>query len=94
MKEEISGLDKGHGYLKCGNLVVRFSFPYLEPAHRHPDFLEREMPPFPAHGLRNSGPESSPDAREQPRGPQPSNGTAPRSEQDSGQKQESAGFIK
>jgi hypothetical protein len=42
MKEEITGLPKGHGFLKCGNLVVRLSFPYLELPQRHPAFLERK----------------------------------------------------
>jgi hypothetical protein len=44
MKEEITGLDKGHGFLKCGNLVVRISFPYIELPKNHPDFLERPVP--------------------------------------------------
>jgi hypothetical protein len=43
MKEEIAGLDKGHGFLKCGNLVVRISFPYLELTKKQPDFLERPI---------------------------------------------------
>ena len=30
MASEISGLEKMHGYLKCGNLVVRMSLPYIE----------------------------------------------------------------
>ncbi len=42
MKEEITGLPKGHGFLKCGNLVVRMSFPYLKLPERHPAFLERK----------------------------------------------------
>jgi hypothetical protein len=44
MKEEITGLPKGHGFFKCGNLVVRISFPYLELPERHPRFLERKTP--------------------------------------------------
>jgi hypothetical protein len=44
MKEEITGLPKGHGFLKCGNLVVRMSFPYLKLPERHPAFLERKPP--------------------------------------------------
>jgi hypothetical protein len=43
MKEEITGLDKGHGFLKCGNLVVRVSFPYIELSKKYPDFLERPV---------------------------------------------------
>ena len=42
MKEEITGLPKGHGFLKCGNLVVRMSFPYLKLPERHPAFVERK----------------------------------------------------
>ena len=44
MKEEITGLPKGYGFFKCGNLVVRISFPYLELPERHPRFLERKTP--------------------------------------------------
>ena len=44
MKEEITGLSKGRGFLKCGNLVVRMSFPYLELPERQPAFLERKPP--------------------------------------------------
>ena len=44
MKEEITGLPKGYGFFKCGNLVVRISFPYLELPERHPSFLERKAP--------------------------------------------------
>ncbi len=44
MKEEITGLPKGYGFFKCGNLVVRISFPYLELPDRHPSFLERKTP--------------------------------------------------
>ena len=44
MKEEITGLPKGRGFLKCGNLVVRMSFPYLELPERQPAFLERKPP--------------------------------------------------
>ncbi len=44
MKEEITGLPKGYGFFKCGNLVVRISFPYLELPERHPSFLERKTP--------------------------------------------------
>jgi hypothetical protein len=44
MKEEITGLPKGHGFFKCGNLVVRISFPYIHLPKKHPDFIEREIP--------------------------------------------------
>jgi type IV secretory pathway TraG/TraD family ATPase VirD4 len=45
MKEEITGLPKGYGFFKCGNLVVRISFPYFELPERHPRLLERKTPP-------------------------------------------------
>jgi hypothetical protein len=44
MKEEITGLPKGHGFFKCGNLVVRISFPYIHLPKKHPDFIERKIP--------------------------------------------------
>ena len=44
MKEEIIGLPKGHGFFKCGNLVVRISFPYIHLPKKHPDFIERNIP--------------------------------------------------
>jgi len=44
MKEEITGLRKGYGFFKCGNLVVRISFPYVQLPKKHPDFLERKTP--------------------------------------------------
>jgi len=94
MKEEISGLDKGHGFLKCGNLVVRFSFPYVELPNRHPDFLEREMRVASAQSLRNSQPKSMANGDGEPRAPQTQNGTTPPLEQDSGHRQEPSGFIK
>lgn len=43
MKEQISGLPKGYGFLKFGNLVVRLSFPHEELPKRHADFLERPI---------------------------------------------------
>jgi hypothetical protein len=49
MKEEIMGLPKLHGFLKCGNLVVRMRFPYIDLPQKHPDFVERKIdfPPSP-----------------------------------------------
>jgi Type IV secretion-system coupling protein DNA-binding domain len=50
MASEISGLEKLHGYLKCGNLVVRMSLPYIELESREPQYIERPAlpPPEPA----------------------------------------------
>jgi len=46
MASEISGLEKLHGYLKCGNLVVRLSLPYIELEAREPQYVERPaLPP-------------------------------------------------
>jgi hypothetical protein len=47
MASEISGLERMHGYLKCGNLVVRMSLPYIEIESREPQYIERpaQMPP-------------------------------------------------
>ena len=42
MKEEISGLPKGHGFLKYRSLVVRFSFPFINLPRNHPDFILRK----------------------------------------------------
>jgi hypothetical protein len=41
MASEISGLEKMHGYLKCGNLVVRMSLPYIGLVSREPQYIER-----------------------------------------------------
>jgi hypothetical protein len=35
-----------HGYLKCGNLVVQMSLPYIELESREPQYIERPaLPP-------------------------------------------------
>src|SRR5713101_5250107 len=44
ISSEISCLEKIHGYLKCGNLVVRLSLPYIELESKEPQHIER-----PAH---------------------------------------------
>jgi hypothetical protein len=44
MASEISGLEKMHGYLKCGNLVARMSLPYMQLESKEPQYIER-----PAH---------------------------------------------
>ena len=47
MASEISGLEKMHGYLKCGNLVARLSLPYIELESKEPQYIERpaQQPP-------------------------------------------------
>jgi len=45
MASEISGLEKLHGYLKCGNLVVRLSLPYIGLESREPQYIERPARP-------------------------------------------------
>jgi len=41
MASEISGLEKMHGYLKCGNLVARMSLSYVELQSKEPQYIER-----------------------------------------------------
>jgi hypothetical protein len=75
MKEEITGLPKGHGFFKCGNLVVRISFPYIHLPKKRPDFIERMIPfdtpcdsPRPTTESRlQSGPTAGKPARNQPK---------------------------
>jgi hypothetical protein len=47
MASEISGLEKMHGYLKCGNLVARLSLPYVELENKERQYIERpaQQPP-------------------------------------------------
>jgi len=47
MASEISGLEKMHGCLKCGNLVARMSLPYIELESNEPQYIERppQLPP-------------------------------------------------
>lgn len=46
MPSEISGMDDLRAYLKCGNYVARFSFPYIEMQAKQQPFIEREMDDF------------------------------------------------
>lgn len=46
MPSEISGMDDLRAYLKYGNYVARFSFPYIEMEAKEPAFIEREMEDF------------------------------------------------
>ena len=43
MPSEISGLDDLRGFLKYGNHVARFSFPFIALEEKHPGYLERDM---------------------------------------------------
>ena len=43
MDSEISGLPDLHGYLKCGNYVVRVCFPIISLHQRHVGFIQRPM---------------------------------------------------
>jgi hypothetical protein len=43
LPSEISGLDDLRGFLKYGNHVARFSFPFIALEKKHPGYIEREM---------------------------------------------------
>jgi hypothetical protein len=43
LPSEVSGLDDLRGFLKYGNHVARFSFPFIEIEEKNPGFDEREM---------------------------------------------------
>ncbi len=43
LPSEISGLEDLRGFLKYGNHVARFSFPYIALEEKHPAFVERKM---------------------------------------------------
>jgi hypothetical protein len=43
MPSEISGLDDLRGFLKYGNHVARFSFPFIALEEKHPGYIERDM---------------------------------------------------
>jgi Type IV secretion-system coupling protein DNA-binding domain len=46
LPSEISGLDELHAFLKYGNHVTRFSFPYIDLPKTHKGFIERTMDDF------------------------------------------------
>ncbi len=46
LPSEISGLDELHAFLKYGNHVARFSFPFIDLPKMHPGFIERKMDDF------------------------------------------------
>jgi hypothetical protein len=79
MKEEITGLPKGYGFLKCGNLVVRISFPYIQLPKHCPDFIERKMS---FDGVSNSQLGTAP-----AKTPAPSGGTTAEKPKENSQKQ-------
>src|SRR5260370_42081681 len=41
MASEISGLEKMHGYVKCGNLVLQMSLAHIELDRRESQYIER-----------------------------------------------------
>jgi hypothetical protein len=43
LPSEISGLQDLRAFLKYGNWVARFSFPYVALEEKHPGFIERSM---------------------------------------------------
>jgi hypothetical protein len=45
LPSQIAGLEKLHGYLKSGNLVVRLGIHYFDLPCVQPDFIPRRMPP-------------------------------------------------
>ena len=72
LASEISGLPDLCAFLKYGNHVVRFSFPFLEVEEKHPAFIERKMddlivPPTIAEAEK-PGEEANYVAPENPRG--------------------------
>lgn len=44
MDSEIAGLEDLHAYMKYGNYVTRFSFPYLDVPSTQLQYIERELP--------------------------------------------------
>jgi hypothetical protein len=46
LPSEISGLDELHAFLKFGNHVTRFAFPYIDLPKTHDGFIERTMEDF------------------------------------------------
>lgn len=46
MPSEISGMDDLRAYLKYGNYVAQFSFPYIEMQTKYKAFMERDMDDF------------------------------------------------
>jgi len=47
MREEITGLGKGYAYLKCVNLVVKISFPYMARPKTQLGFIRRDSGSMP-----------------------------------------------
>jgi type IV secretory pathway TraG/TraD family ATPase VirD4 len=75
LPSEVSGLDDLRGFLKYGNHVARFSFPFIALEERGPGFDERKMDdlilpntPLPAEPQEHSGNLLSPEYPEQQTG--------------------------
>ncbi len=87
LPSEIGGLDNRQGYVKSRNLVVRFSFPYIELPDRQPDLILRPWDTQPREKsilraatptpppLRNDESSAQPKPRDEP--PQPQTGQQP-----------------
>ena len=70
LPSEISGLDDLRGFLKYGNHVARFSFPFIDLKEKHPGFIERDMddliaPPTLPHDASDNDP-SDPAVADEP----------------------------
>jgi type IV secretory pathway TraG/TraD family ATPase VirD4 len=63
MESEISGLEDKIAYMKLGNRVVRFNFPYLNPPKRTEAFIQRRVR---ADELRSSESTSAPTVNPEP----------------------------
>jgi len=67
LPSEVSGLDDLRGFLKYGNHVARFSFPFIALEEKSPGFDERKMDdlivpsmPFPSEAEEDAGQSSKP----------------------------------
>lgn len=93
MKEEISGLGKGHAFMKCGNLVVRLSFPYIDLPNKRAAFLERRIHGD-AYAYSPKGNRIPPENGQSTQRPSGGEDVVPPPEQGEKQQQESSRFIK
>lgn len=66
LPSEISGLDELHAFLKYGNHVTRFSFPYTDLPRVHDGFMERKMDDFLPHHPTVPDTESAEEPRLEP----------------------------
>ncbi len=59
LPSEVAGLDQLHAFLKFGNAVTRFAFPYIDLPRKHPGFVERAMDDFLPSMLPDTGSRSA-----------------------------------